>query len=218
MLPAFTSSIICAYCNNTHATFHCREFKALSATDRLRVINQLERCHNCLGNHSLSHCRSTQKCHTCGGSHHTLLHRALSETVPDRKSSTSAPRDSPRSDTHVSQSAFHRYSAQRPRGSGQNNRSSPSITAYHSSPHSSPHNSPPSSPVPCHSTDRSDFDTNHAGFSDGPPRQSPPAVLYRNAGEERLYYPQRAPSETLSYPLSSSYRSPLQSVSSAQNQ
>nr|CAH7739803.1 unnamed protein product [Callosobruchus chinensis] len=64
----------CAFCKREHLIYYCDKLKSMPPDSRLREVNKMKRCTNCLRRgHSKSDCRS-QGCKKCNGRHNTLLH------------------------------------------------------------------------------------------------------------------------------------------------
>ena len=57
-----------------HKIVNCITFKKLSRQDKLNSLNGLNMCHNCLGKHNTSDCKSSVKCNHCQNRHATVLH------------------------------------------------------------------------------------------------------------------------------------------------
>ncbi|XP_063537617.1 uncharacterized protein LOC134747015 isoform X2 [Cydia strobilella] len=70
----------CPYCSSTHYINQCPKFSALNVIARIRAVNKLRLCFNCLsGTHVLTNCRAST-CRVCKGKHHTLLHKPNTNT------------------------------------------------------------------------------------------------------------------------------------------
>ncbi|KMQ87813.1 hypothetical protein RF55_12812 [Lasius niger] len=82
----------CALCHEKHILMQCREFKAKSANERKKVIENCRLCFNCLGNHLIAKCQSTKTCFTCKARHHSMLHEAYVPPKQDEVSALSAVR------------------------------------------------------------------------------------------------------------------------------
>ncbi|XP_073967354.1 uncharacterized protein [Choristoneura fumiferana] len=66
----------CAYCNQDHRIFQCREFQQLILEEKIDVVQSKRLCFNCLiPGHPARYCINKSSCHICGKRHHTLLHR-----------------------------------------------------------------------------------------------------------------------------------------------
>ncbi|XP_063907454.1 uncharacterized protein LOC135125723 [Zophobas morio] len=70
----------CPLCQNSHSLSRCEEFLAQGIQQKYDTIKSLKRCFNCLGNHFLTSCASTNTCKHCNGKHHTLLHAEKDST------------------------------------------------------------------------------------------------------------------------------------------
>lgn len=67
----------CVVCKNKHPLYLCRQFRAMSHGQKLRVVVEYRCCSNCLGTAHLAHQYSTiTPCHFCKDGHHSLLHPA----------------------------------------------------------------------------------------------------------------------------------------------
>nr|CAI5867734.1 unnamed protein product [Callosobruchus analis] len=72
----------CAFCKREHLIYYCDKLRSMPPDSRLREINKMKRCTNCLRRgHSKSDCRS-QGCKKCNGRHNTLLHDDNSRNPP----------------------------------------------------------------------------------------------------------------------------------------
>ncbi|XP_047986217.1 uncharacterized protein LOC125226316 isoform X4 [Leguminivora glycinivorella] len=70
----------CPYCSSTHYINQCPKFTALNVVSRIRTVNKLRLCFNCLSaTHTLGNCRAST-CRVCKGKHHTLLHKPNPDT------------------------------------------------------------------------------------------------------------------------------------------
>jgi hypothetical protein len=82
----------CPYCSGTHYINQCQKFSALSVGARIRVINKLRLCFNCLsGTHIIANCRAST-CRLCRGKHHTLLHKPNTNTYSNTSPNNNNPR------------------------------------------------------------------------------------------------------------------------------
>ncbi|XP_063900416.1 uncharacterized protein LOC135119984 [Zophobas morio] len=70
----------CPLCQSSHSLSRCEEFLAQGIQQKYDTIKSLKRCFNCLGNHFLTSCASTNTCKHCNGKHHTLLHAEKDST------------------------------------------------------------------------------------------------------------------------------------------
>nr|CAI5841713.1 unnamed protein product [Callosobruchus analis] len=72
----------CAFCKREHLIYYWDKLRSMPPNSRLREINKMKRCTNCLRRgHSKSDCRS-QGCKKCNGRHNTLLHDDNSRNPP----------------------------------------------------------------------------------------------------------------------------------------
>ncbi|GJQ66619.1 hypothetical protein Trydic_g4591 [Trypoxylus dichotomus] len=71
-----TTSISCIYCKmQNHGIYNCKKFLALQPSRRLREIQSMRCCVNCLkADHPTTSCRSKHSCKTCYKKHNSLLH------------------------------------------------------------------------------------------------------------------------------------------------
>ena len=70
-------------CNGTHGIWSCEPFKQLPVNQRWDKAKALSLCYRCLGdNHFGRKCRFSRVCgiDNCNKIHHTLLHRAESQS------------------------------------------------------------------------------------------------------------------------------------------
>lgn len=67
--------IRCNLCNLDHNVSKCPRYLASSIEQRTKTIYRLKLCYNCLKNHAIKNCPSTQRCLKCGKKHHTSLHK-----------------------------------------------------------------------------------------------------------------------------------------------
>ncbi|XP_058448834.1 uncharacterized protein LOC131428811 [Malaya genurostris] len=68
----------CWVCKSSeHKVRFCDDFKRMSLSDRLNVVEKLKLCCLCLNSHGKSKCKFSLKCtvQNCKGNHHPLLHR-----------------------------------------------------------------------------------------------------------------------------------------------
>ncbi|KAF9789924.1 hypothetical protein SFRURICE_021592 [Spodoptera frugiperda] len=82
-----SKSITCALCNADHGLWLCAQFLQMSDEQKLKTVNQLNYCVNCLFNHFNKQCFSTKRCRKCYASHNTLLHEGI---MMKNQSNTSA--------------------------------------------------------------------------------------------------------------------------------
>ncbi|KOB67988.1 Uncharacterized protein OBRU01_18975 [Operophtera brumata] len=75
----------CAMCNADHELWRCPRFRHMKAEQKLKNINQLNYCKNCLINHENKECFSTKRCGKCLSRHNTLLHEAFMKQSPKLK-------------------------------------------------------------------------------------------------------------------------------------
>ncbi|KAJ3646756.1 hypothetical protein Zmor_024329 [Zophobas morio] len=78
----------CPLSQRSYLLSRCGEFLAQDIQQKYDTIKSLERCFNCLGNHFLTSCSSTNTCKYCSGKHHTLLHTEKDSTKEITPNST----------------------------------------------------------------------------------------------------------------------------------
>ncbi|VEN50686.1 unnamed protein product [Callosobruchus maculatus] len=72
---AVNRTIKCNYCKKDHTIYKCSEFLALSVDERIKKVQSLNLCLNCLlTGHDASKCR-LNTCSVCKHKHNTLLHK-----------------------------------------------------------------------------------------------------------------------------------------------
>lgn len=80
------STNLCPFCSSptSHSPFHCSTFLALSVTERMEKVKQLNRCFNCFHPHRVNACPSRRRCGApgCNRAHHTLLHVESTRAMP----------------------------------------------------------------------------------------------------------------------------------------
>ncbi|XP_073967400.1 uncharacterized protein [Choristoneura fumiferana] len=65
----------CAFCNQDHLLYTCKEFGKLSVEKRVEYVQGARLCFNCLvPGHSVKFCKQKSSCRRCGRRHHSLLH------------------------------------------------------------------------------------------------------------------------------------------------
>ncbi|XP_071643023.1 uncharacterized protein [Temnothorax longispinosus] len=101
----------CNYCNGEHPMYYCKDFLALSVSQRTSEVRNRKVCVNCLrpSTHAPSKCTS-RGCRICKAKHNTLLHATDSKPEPSAKDSgdnkeTSAAGSSTALVTHASNSS-----------------------------------------------------------------------------------------------------------------
>ncbi|XP_022832139.1 uncharacterized protein LOC111360435 [Spodoptera litura] len=87
--------IICALCNADHGLWLCAQFLQMSDERKLKTVNQLNCCVNCLFNHFNKQCFSTKRCRKCNASHNTLLH----ERIMMKSKTNSSAKINPKAET-----------------------------------------------------------------------------------------------------------------------
>jgi hypothetical protein len=71
----------CFICKKQHNVFGCKDFLEQTVENRIKQVNHLKLCRNCLrNNHDSQNCKSSKVCKECRQKHHTLLH--VPEFVP----------------------------------------------------------------------------------------------------------------------------------------
>lgn len=68
-----TIDIKCFVCKLSHTIYKCPSFLALSVTDRIKKVNELNLCKICLRKHESKRCMA-RKCYKCNNPHNTMLH------------------------------------------------------------------------------------------------------------------------------------------------
>ncbi|XP_054708411.1 uncharacterized protein LOC129218214 [Uloborus diversus] len=69
---------VCVLCKNNHTLFWCVGFHDMSASEKLKFVEQKGLCKNCLNAH-VGICKSKYVCSVCKDKHNTLLHDSLDE-------------------------------------------------------------------------------------------------------------------------------------------
>ncbi|KOB67224.1 Uncharacterized protein OBRU01_18210 [Operophtera brumata] len=72
----------CAMCNADHELWRCPRFRHMKAEHKLKNMNLLNYCKNCLIYHEHKECFSTKRCAKCLSRHNTLLHEAFMKQSP----------------------------------------------------------------------------------------------------------------------------------------
>lgn len=93
-----TVKLKCSFCRGEHSVYNCKDFLALSVSQRSAEIRKRKICFNCLRSteHRASDCPSGS-CKICKASHNTLLHASTpgqdlhSSSESDRKESSPSP-------------------------------------------------------------------------------------------------------------------------------
>ena len=68
------TKICCYFCSGDHTIYKCKKFVELSASDRLKEVNNMKLCILCLGKgHKFGDCKA-KHCFKCRKKHNTLLH------------------------------------------------------------------------------------------------------------------------------------------------
>lgn len=84
------SALSCPLCKAAHFINKCPKFILKSPSQRLEIIQQANRCVNCLSTkHTASSCQSKYSCRTCQKKHHSMLHADSNSSVTE-KSNTAA--------------------------------------------------------------------------------------------------------------------------------
>ncbi|XP_065092079.1 uncharacterized protein LOC135712910 [Ochlerotatus camptorhynchus] len=81
----------CSVCNEApHRLYYCKRFQEIPVAERIRLVNQLGLCKNCLcASHGKASCTAGD-CRKCKQRHHTLLHEGPSlDSVPAKGSQLS---------------------------------------------------------------------------------------------------------------------------------
>lgn len=75
-LAASTNAGKCYLCQGDHFLYRCDQFLKMTVDERLKEVQRLKLCINCLRNdHFIKTCRMGT-CKECSGRHNTLLHRS----------------------------------------------------------------------------------------------------------------------------------------------
>ncbi|XP_032690711.1 uncharacterized protein LOC116853661 [Odontomachus brunneus] len=72
----------CALCSKGHFLLFCNAYLKRQPLERRRVVESAGLCHNCLGRHTVSECRSSRTCSSCNLRHNSTLHEAFVEGAP----------------------------------------------------------------------------------------------------------------------------------------
>ena len=84
----FYSSVDCQ--NGDHSLQQCHIFRESDVDARIRTVQTLQACYNCLGlDHNSWQCYNKRTCKECGKKHHTLLHKPIGQTTSEGKAPTS---------------------------------------------------------------------------------------------------------------------------------
>ncbi|KAI4472992.1 hypothetical protein M0802_016378 [Mischocyttarus mexicanus] len=62
------------FCGGNHNVVAFPDFCAMSLDKRVRTVDSLRLCCNCLGRHTLRNCNSRKRCRQCDDQHHSMLH------------------------------------------------------------------------------------------------------------------------------------------------
>jgi len=83
VLPLASHTLLCKYCNNSHAIDVCRKFSSLPADERMKCACSQRICFSCLGSdHWVNRCKAPTKCAVCSRRHHSLLHSTVKDVTP----------------------------------------------------------------------------------------------------------------------------------------
>ncbi|CAG9090548.1 unnamed protein product [Plutella xylostella] len=100
--PASNLKPNCFVCNDSgHGIFFCPQFIQMPPHMKLKTVNDLELCKNCLYKHSTP-CFSQKFCRECNGNHNTILHDAFSNRANAAKAPPSSNQKHVRGNSHVS--------------------------------------------------------------------------------------------------------------------
>lgn len=80
-----TLKITCPNCNKDHGLYFCKEFMEISPERKLKMVERLNVCKNCLFSHNGNACMSNKTCKHCNGGHNTMLHDAIMTKVSTSK-------------------------------------------------------------------------------------------------------------------------------------
>ncbi|XP_063839096.1 uncharacterized protein LOC135088143 [Ostrinia nubilalis] len=84
--PTYNTKVVsskntkCSLCNNEHGIFFCPKFLEMPPYNRLKTVNRLNLCPNCLNGHHGKPCLSDYVCRECNKDHNSLLHAAFSQS------------------------------------------------------------------------------------------------------------------------------------------
>ncbi|XP_075977354.1 uncharacterized protein LOC142977361 [Anticarsia gemmatalis] len=79
---------LCAYCNDKHFIYHCKEFASKPVEERYELVKKSNLCFNCLvPNHTVYNCKQKTSCRVCRRKHHSLLHRTKETSQSEDKQS-----------------------------------------------------------------------------------------------------------------------------------
>lgn len=74
-----SSTVRCPLCKGKHGIFNCKDFLEMSSEMKLKTVNNLRICINCLYDHKGNKCISTKSCSKCTKQHNTLLHDSFTK-------------------------------------------------------------------------------------------------------------------------------------------
>lgn len=77
-----SSNFKCPLCNQDHGIYNCKNFLEMPNDQKLRIVNKLKLCVNCLFSHNSNPCTSTKTCRKCNSKHSSLLHDACMTIRP----------------------------------------------------------------------------------------------------------------------------------------
>ncbi|XP_026313971.1 uncharacterized protein LOC113225776 [Hyposmocoma kahamanoa] len=95
------TSRTCPMCKSNHILIYCPEYQKLSPEEKMRTINQLNICKNCLYCHNAQKRNSNKTCKLCNKSHHTTLHELIATQHNVNKYTKSVSTISQPTATHV---------------------------------------------------------------------------------------------------------------------
>lgn len=97
----YNFAITCPKCANQHGLYNCKEFLCLSPEEKLKSVDDLDVCKNCLFSHNNKQCTSKKTCKHCNEPHSSILHDAIEIAKSKSKQSNVGQRVS----QHLTQNA-----------------------------------------------------------------------------------------------------------------
>lgn len=64
----------CPQCDSGHRLINCKQFLQSANEQKIKLLNKINFCTNCIYDHDGAKCYSAKRCHKCNESHHTILH------------------------------------------------------------------------------------------------------------------------------------------------
>ncbi|XP_075990172.1 uncharacterized protein LOC142985815 [Anticarsia gemmatalis] len=81
----------CPICKTNHILLSCKTFQEMSPEAKLKTMEQMDICKNCMYSHNGNKCNSVKRCRVCNNSHHTVLHDVTRDTTITRSSTGHRP-------------------------------------------------------------------------------------------------------------------------------